>query len=299
MKLWEFSTSADFQESCKKDFKKFQANKMEKCNCHHSLLTEPHAFAIAGIREEAVGIRTFIFKGSLQAQPGQFAMVWLPDCDEKPFSISRDFDGEIHFTICRVGQFTEKFFTLKIGDRVGLRGPFGRGFQIAKGKSVVLVAGGYGLAPLFFVAKKAVAAGCRVQIIAGARSADLLFGQDQFAKLGVKFLPTTNDGSAGVKGFSTDLLQSILQNDQVDLVQTCGPEKMMRRVAEICQEGQVPCEVSVERFVKCGFGVCGQCVVDSGEKMCQSGPVVPGEKALGFADFGVFHRGAEGQRVDW
>ncbi|MCF7847024.1 MAG: dihydroorotate dehydrogenase electron transfer subunit [Candidatus Gracilibacteria bacterium] len=277
----------------------------------HTKNTEPQAFEIADFWEEAENIRTFVFRGTLNSEPGQFCMLWVPGCDEKPFSIARDYDGEIWLTICRVGPATEKLFTLKKGDRVGLRGAFGHGFSVPtkippspfeKGgekKQVVLVGGGYGTAPLHFTGRAHQLAGSDVTMIIGARHKDLLIWDQKSAESGFRTLLATNDGSAGEKGFTTHILEKLLSEEKIDLVQTCGPEKMMKAIAEMCLEKNVACEVSIERYMKCGFGVCGQCVTETGEKMCQIGPCVTAEKAMGFSDFGNYHRGPEGQKIAW
>jgi dihydroorotate dehydrogenase electron transfer subunit len=260
--------------------------------------------------EEAENIRTFVFKGTLHSKPGQFCMLWIPGCDEKPFSIARDYDGEIWLTICKVGPATTRLFEMKKRDRVGLRGAFGNGFSTAltpstspKGRGehlkVVLIGGGYGTAPLHFTGKLHKESGSDVTMVIGARSKNLLIWEKESQASGFRTLIATNDGSAGEKGFTTHILEKLLHDEQIDLVQTCGPEKMMKAIAEMCIAKGVACEVSVERYMKCGFGICGQCVVETGEKMCQTGPVVSAGKAMSFADFGVFHRGSEGQRKDW
>lgn len=266
---------------------------------HHKLNTEPHAFVIDRMWEEAENIRTFVFKGTLNSKPGQFCMLWIPECDEKPFSIARDYDGEIWLTICKVGPATTQLFKMKEGDRVGIRGAYGHGFSTVSNKKVVLIGGGYGTAPLHFTGKSSKDMGSDVTMVIGARSKNLLIWEKESQDSGFRTLIATNDGSAGIKGFTTHILEKLLSEEKIDLVQTCGPEKMMKAIAEMCIEKGVDCEVSVERYMKCGFGVCGQCVVETGEKMCQIGPVVSAEKAMTFADFGVFHRGAEGQRKDW
>ncbi len=271
----------------------------EKGGMHHKMNTEPRAFVIDRIWDEAENIRTFVFKGTLNSQPGQFCMLWLPGFDEKPFSIARDYDGEIWLTICKVGKATEYLFSMESGDRVGLRGSFGHGFSTLSNKKVVLVGGGYGTAPLHNTGKAHQDAGSEVTMIIGARSKNLLIWDKKSEETGFRTLVATNDGSAGIEGFTTHILEKLLSEEKIDLVQTCGPEKMMKAIAEMCIAKNVPCEVSVERYMKCGFGICGQCVVETGEKMCQTGPVVPAEKAMAFADFGVFHRGSEGQRKEW
>ncbi len=268
-------------------------------NIHHDINTEPRAFVIDRMWDEAENIKTFVFKGTLHSKPGQFCMLWLPEFDEKPFSIARDYDGEIWLTICKVGPATTQLFKMKPGDRVGLRGSFGNGFSTVANKKVVLVGGGYGTAPLHFTGKCHQDSGSDVTMIIGARSKNLLIWEKKSEETGFRTLIATNDGSAGVEGFTTHILEKLLHEEKIDLVQTCGPEKMMKAIAEMCMKKNIPCEVSVERYMKCGFGICGQCVVETGEKMCQTGPVVSAERAMTFSDFGVFHRGAEGQRKDW
>ncbi|MCF7812733.1 dihydroorotate dehydrogenase electron transfer subunit [Candidatus Gracilibacteria bacterium] len=273
---------------------------MTCCSEHqHSINTEPQTFEITDFWEEAKDIRTFVFKGTLGSKPGQFCMLWIPGVDEKPFSIARDYDGEIWLTICKVGPATEKLFDMSKGAKVGMRGPFGHGFTVAKKKKIVLVGGGYGTAPLHFTGKRHAENSSDVTMIIGARSADLLIWVDQCEKSGFRTLVATNDGSRGTKGFTTHILEDLLKKESVDLVQTCGPEKMMKAIAQMCTEKGIECEVSIERYMKCGFGVCGQCVTESGEKMCQTGPCVKAQKALSYSDFGVYHRGPEGQKVEW
>ncbi len=265
----------------------------------HALNTEPKAFAIHDMWEEAENIRTFVFKGTLGSKPGQFCMLWIPGYDEKPFSIARDYDGEIWLTICKVGPATEKLFEFKKGNMIGLRGSFGHGFSTVKNKNIVLVGGGYGTAPLHFVGKKHQEAGSKVTMIIGARSANLLMHEKWCEEAGFRVLVATNDGTKGTEGFTTHVLQDLLAKEKIDLIQTCGPEVMMKAIAQMATDEKVACEVSIERYMKCGFGICGQCVTESGEKMCQTGPVVSADKALGYTDFGVFHRGSEGQRKNW
>jgi len=266
---------------------------------YHELNTEPHAFVIDRMWDEAENIRTYVFKGTLGSTPGQFCMLWIPGFDEKPFSIARDDDGEIWLTICKVGPATTQLFKMKEGDRVGIRGAYGHGYSAIVNKKVVLIGGGYGTAPLHFIGKCHQDAGSEVTMVIGARSKNLLIWEKESTETGFRTLVATNDGSAGIEGFTTHILEKLLSEEEIDLVQTCGPEKMMKAIAEMCIAAGVECEVSVERYMKCGFGICGQCVVETGEKMCQTGPVVSAEKAMTFSDFGVFHRGSEGQRKDW
>lgn len=262
----------------------------------------PKAFTLQRKFLSAENVWTLVFSGTLHSNPGQFANVWIPGLNEKPFSIAKDRDGEIWFTVCAVGPFSTALCAVELGKKVGIRGPYGKGFSIRpSNNSVVLVGGGYGMAPLHNVGTAHQDVGNHVIAITGARSkANVLF-VEECQESGFETYVTTDDGTLGGKGFTTQVLERLIAEKSIGMVQTCGPEKMMKRVAEICRSKNILCEVSVERYMKCGFGVCGQCVVDgTGERMCQEGPVTNGNHALDhFTDFGSYHRGSEGQKVYW
>ncbi len=274
---------------------------MSTCSSQKTFDT-PKVFTIDRTFVSAENVLTFVFKGTVGALPGQFVNVWIPEKNEKPFSIARDRDGEIWLTVCAVGPFSNALCELDAGDRVGIRGPYGHGFTIpTEKKNVVLVGGGYGMAPLHNAGMAHAKNGSKVFAITGARSKENVLFVDECNQSGFETFVTTDDGTLGQKGYTTQVLERLLESEKIDLVQTCGPEVMMKVIAQMCREKGVKCEVSVERYMKCGFGVCGQCVVEgTGERMCQEGPVTDGDYALDkFSDFGVFHRGPEGQKISW
>lgn len=259
-------------------------------------LTLPTVLPIKKIIPEAEGIKTFVFSHQLDATPGQFVMAWLPRVDEKPFSVWTDDPQKFYLTVSAVGPFSEKFNLLKVGDQVGFRGPFGHGFTIpTKPKKVVLVGGGFGTAPLLYLAQQAK--DCEIDFVIGARNKNLLFGEKQAEQTGATVHITTNDGSAGEKGFNTVILEKLIARQKYDIVYSCGPEPMMKRIAEICRDAVVPCELSLERYMKCGFGVCGSCTLDnSGTRVCADGPVFSGKQVLREAEFGKYRRDSCGKR---
>lgn len=259
--------------------------------------TLPTIFEIKAVIAEAKGIKTFVFHGDLEFQPGQFVMAWLPRIDEKPLGIWRMKKGEFRLTVSAVGDFSQKFSEQKVGDQVGIRGPLGHGFSILENKKIVLVGGGFGVAPLLGLAERAT--NCEVHFLIGARSKNLIFGEKYAKKFG-KVLLSTNDGSCGEKCFATDLLEKVLVEQKIDKVFSCGPELMMKRVAEICQEKNVDCELSLERYMKCGIGICGSCAMDdSGWCACSDGPVIDGAQALKSGEFGKYHRDSVGVRENF
>jgi dihydroorotate dehydrogenase electron transfer subunit len=219
---------------------------------------------------------TLVLDTPLDCSPGQFAMLWLPGLDEKPFSISGD--DPLAFTVSRVGPFSEALHALGPGGTVWFRGPFGRGFGIETGCwEPVLVGGGYGAAPLAFLARRLLAKPnrtrpFRIHAVLGARSAaDLLFTR-RFAGLGCEVHPATEDGTAGLRGLATDAARDLLAGGAVDRLFACGPAGMLDALAGMARAAHVPAELSREAYLRCGVGVCGTCV--HGDRLvCRDGPV--------------------------
>jgi len=266
------------------DFKKFD--------------TRPVALPIKKIVRENDTTNTYIFEYPLGARPGQFVMLWIPGVDEKPFSVAYDDGAEFWLTICNVGPATEELFKLKEGYKVGIRGPFGTHYEYEKGEHIATVAGGYGAAPMYFVAKDAVEAGCEVEFIVGARNKDLLLFVERVKEMkGVNLHISTDDGSEGFKGFTTQVLEKVMNEKKIDQVFTCGPEIMEKFVGEIAEKGGVDARISAEKYMKCGFGVCGQCAIDdTGETVCTKGPVMAYSYLKKLPEFGAYHRDAQGKK---
>jgi len=229
----------------------------------------------------------------LDAEPGQFVMLWIPGVNEKPFGVSKT--DPLTLTISCVGDFTEKLCAKKPGDKLGYRGPFGNGFTLV-GKKALLVAGGYGASPLRLLAEKARARGMAVTVVLGAKTAADVVLKKEFDSLGCLTVVTTDDGTAGLKGLCTDAACGILSKENFDCVYSCGPEKMMKRLGEECVARNVPCQLSLERFFKCGLGVCGQCAID-GLLVCRDGPVFDAKTVLATKDFGKVKRDASGKKI--
>ena len=256
-------------------------------------MTLPTVVSIRRIEDETRRVRTFVLDMELpQAEPGQFVMLWLPGVDEKPMSIAAP--SPLTLTVNRVGPFTTALHRARVGDKVGVRGPYGRGFRLDPDRPALLVAGGYGVPPLYFLARRAVAQQIPVTVAIGAaRAADLLY-HDRFRELPLRLLLATDDGSLGHKGFVTTLLPDHL--DGRPTVYACGPEAMLVSLLDFCREHDLAGQFSVERYIKCGFGVCGQCALD-GFLVCQDGPVFDAAQLQGSSDLGRFKRSATGRRM--
>lgn len=256
---------------------------------------------IAEIVQENPTVRTFIFEYSLNSKPGQFVDLWIPGVNEKPFSIAYDDGKSFWLTIAAVGDATNKLFEFKVGDKVGIRGPYGTEFTWKKDQTLALLAGGYGAAPLYFVAREAVKDNCQIEFIVGARNQDLLLYIDKLKALpNVNLHIATDDGSVGHKGYNTQLLEQVISQKKIDTIMTCGPEMMMKRGSDIAIEHNIDAQISVERYMKCGFGICGNCTVDdSGYRTCMEGPVMPNDFVRTIPEFGKYHRDAEGLKHNW
>lgn len=258
----------------------------------------PNALPIEKIKDEANNIKTFTFRHQLNSKPGQFVMMWIPRINEKPFSISYD-DGRIfELTIAKVGYFTEELFKKKQGERVGIRGPYGSYFKLEpKMQTIALVGGGYGAAPLATIAEEAVNNSIKVFFINGARTKEKLLFRTRLEKIKAEIFYTTDDGSFGEKGLAIDALTKVIAGNPFDAVFCCGPEMMEKAVYELCLKHKVPCQISVERYMKCGHGVCGQCAVDdTGERMCVEGPILSDERLKNISEFGQYYRKKSGKK---
>ena len=106
----------------------------------------------------------------------------------------------------------------------------------------------------------------------------------------------TDDGTFGFKGFTTQVLEDQLSKKTFSLVQACGPEIMMKRIFDICEKNGVPCECSLERYMRCGMGVCADCVCGN-QMVCKDGPVFGSDKLRNMADFGHYARLKSGKKV--
>lgn len=259
--------------------------------------SRPVALEIRDIVVENEYTKTYVFKYPLGSRPGQFVMLWVPGLDEKPFSIAYDDGQEFWLTICEVGPTSEAIGKMKVGDRVGIRGPMGTAYEFDEGQTIATVAGGYGAAPMYFVAREALKKNCKVEFFVGAREEKLLLYREKVMSLGsdVTLHLSTDDGSQGFKGFVTQLLDQELEKNKADWVFACGPEVMMKAAGEVAAKHDVPAQLSMEKYMKCGIGVCGQCAIDdSGDLACVKGPVMRYDYVKDLPEFGKYHRDAQG-----
>jgi len=246
-----------------------------------TLATLHTVFHILEIHTDNYRTKTFTLEAPLPgAQPGQFVMAWLPEVGEKPFSIAGA--DPLKLTVVAVGPFSEALHALRPGDRVWIRGPLGNGYRLS-GLRHLLVGGGYGAAPLLFLAETALACGDMVRVCLGARSARDILLAEAFEKAGAEVAVTTDDGSLGKQGLVTQAVGDALEAFAPDTLYACGPVAMLSALAAQCRGAGLPCQLSWEALMRCGIGLCGSCElpieageaagVPSGWLTCKDGPV--------------------------
>ena len=229
-----------------------------------------------------------------RASPGQFVSVAVEGnatLVRRPFSIyavSRHgpWAGTIEIVFDVVGEGTRWMSTLVKHDVVDLVGPLGRAFPMPQQQvGCLLVGGGYGAAPLLYLAQRLQQANLRVDMIMGAGSQDRLFNAIEAKRLATSALFTTEDGSFGTQGRVTDVMERALDSGAVGVVYACGPMAMLRAVSEVAKRHRLPVQVAVEEAMACGVGVCMTCVVPykrEGQvvnvRSCVEGPVLNGRR---------------------
>lgn len=248
---------------------------------------------IEKIEEECKNVKTFYINKKFKFIPGQFIMVWIPNVDEKPFALSY----ENGFTVQAYGRFTEKLFKLRVGSLIRIRGPFGRGFNLkSDAKKILIISGGIGIASLLPLIMKAYKLGLDIDVLSGFKSKDYIIFRDKIEKVACKYLIATDDGSFGVKGYVTNYVKQFIDNENYDQIFVCGPEIMMKKIFDIINF-KVETQYSLTRYIKCGIGVCGSCVLDGkGYLVCKDGPVFYDHELVN-TSFGIYYRDETGRRI--
>ena len=253
---------------------------------------------------ETPTVKTLIFKDDLSysAHPGQFLMIWIPRVEEIPMSVMiNSKEGYAAVTIRKSGIGSTALFERKKDDLLGLRGPYGNEFVLKKNyKKILIIGGGTGLVPLLRLALYASKKKITITCVFGARTKKEVF----FEKIATKLLEhgnssvkvCTDDGSYGLEGTTVSLMNNLLRNNTFDCVYTCGPELMMKGIVDLANKNSIPVQASLERYMKCGIGICGSCCFDS-SLVCQDGTVFNGDQLSKILDFGISYRDKDGQKI--
>ncbi|HNR57876.1 MAG: Sulfhydrogenase 2 subunit gamma [Methanosaeta sp. PtaB.Bin087] len=251
----------------------------------------PISARILEIVPETPTVRTLRFDHSLDPVPGQYLMVWVRGVDEVPMSISYR-DG---ITVQLVGEATREIFDLEVGESLGLRGPLGNGFTLS-GEKILLIGGGVGAAPLALLGEAAAEEGVEVSTLLGSRCCDEILFRERFERIG-ELVMTTDDGSQGICGRASAGLPA-LHLQEFDQIYLCGPEPMMADIIGRCPGMETKIQASIDRYFKCGMGICGSCCLDpSGIRVCIEGPVFRADQLVG-TEFGRYKRGASGLKIE-
>jgi dihydroorotate dehydrogenase electron transfer subunit len=274
-----------------------------KLSAYHIEANRIRTTRILSAKNESQTVKTFTFKDRLcaKAEPGQFLMLWIPGIDEIPLSVLNTKENDmVSVTVKKVGEATKALHNKKVGDVIGVRGPFGNSFTFKEGK-ILMVGGGTGLVPLLFLAKKIASEAAKLVFLMGAKSQGELLFMDQLKQTLVKektsLIATTEDGSYGIKGMATAPLESLLTKERFDMIYTCGPEKMIRKVFDTAEKHGVTLEASLERLMRCAIGLCGSCVIGK-YRVCRDGPVFTATQLRKVKnEFGISTRGFDGRKV--
>ena len=214
------------------------------------------------------------------AEPGQFVHVKTLHSENflrRPFSIA-DVDkneGTITLIYRIVGKGTAEYSRLKEGEEFSILGPIGNGFKLKEGRPL-LVGGGVGIAPLIYLSR--LLKDQKPILLIGGKNKDEVFWEEYLKEYADKIYITTDDGSVGFKGFTIQLMPEILKENNIDAIYTCGPNIMMEGVAKLAYEHDIDCQVSLEKRMACGIGVCLGCTFEGKRtkkrrKVCTEGPV--------------------------
>lgn len=286
----------------------------ETCLPGMVLCAKQHTAIVKDVRklaEETWAVRVIVPEMARTILPGQFFMIRPSSGSDpllgRPFALYdtwQDSDGSsgIDFGFVRIGKMTSLMSQWASGDSVQLWGPLGNGFPVPDCRHLICVAGGIGQTPFLGVTREALGLKSygspprnlarqpeTVSLCYGVRSKAYLAGLDDFQIPGLDLQIATDDGSFGHHGYVTDLLSKKLSTKHAEThVYCCGPEPMMKAVAKICAQAQVPCWLSLETPMACGFGACFSCVTKVREedgswdyrRTCVEGPVFPAEKLV-------------------
>ncbi|MFC4735533.1 dihydroorotate dehydrogenase electron transfer subunit [Bacillus daqingensis] len=227
--------------------------------------------------EVAKNVYKFTMEGSQipsQCTPGRFLHVQAGDGRamllRRPISISAADERTVVIIFRASGAGTEAIASVRIGDTIDVFGPLGQGFPMLEDGTALLIGGGVGVPPLYFLAEELVKNGVSVKAVIGFRSAEDVFLEKELRHLG-EVEVTTENGSYGTKGYVTD---AALLKSAFTTFYACGPKAMLRPLQDTMD---APGYVSLEERMGCGIGACFACVCDKKEggyvKICSDGPV--------------------------
>ena len=253
-----------------------------------SAYTQLHTATIVSNTPVNEGIYELVLKCKRLAdtiRPGEFVDIQVPgDATHLiriPLSYSHVMRAqhEIVIAYAAVGEGTQRLSRLQPGTPLSVIGPCGHGWELpASSAPALLISGGIGAPPILACAELLQAAHVPVQLILGAQNKHKLWGYERAHELGIsQVIVTTDDGSCGKQGFTTDAMKELMAQHEFGSIYTCGPQVMMKAIAKEACARSIDCQVSMERMMTCGFGACATCNVTmkdgSNKGCCMCGPV--------------------------
>lgn len=254
-----------------------------------------HDFRVASNDEEADSVFRLVMEAPALArtiEPGQFMNLNVPGDASHivrlPLSFSRSDTrvGTVELVYAVVGEGTRRLSAMRPGDSSDVVGPCGHGWQTpTDARRCLLVSGGAGIAPIMAASRMLAERGVPFDVVIGAQDARRLWGVERARELdGGEVVVTTDNGSAGMRGLTTDAMGALLGRRAYGMAYACGPAPMMASVARLAAKAEIACQVSLERMMTCGFGACNTCnvaMVSGGYKACcTDGPVFDAREVL-------------------
>ena len=245
---------------------------------------------IVDIGEIAPGIYKIVISSEYivkNAKPGQFVNIkcakGLDAYLRRPISICDVNESENTVTIIFQvrGKGTKLLAMKKTGERLDIIAPLGWGsFSLKANRRVLIIGGGIGVFPLYELSKRLKPMCEERVVVLGFRNEEAVVMKPEFEAVSERLVITTDDGSLGIKGYTTDILVEEIVKDKVDMIYACGPMPMLAKIAKIAKENDIECEVSLEERMGCGIGACLVCACKTkhGDEwehshVCYNGPV--------------------------
>ncbi len=259
-------------------------------------IEQPIIVKVKEVIKESDNFKTIILDYSLNAKPGQFLMIWLPGIDAKPFSVAWQKKDEFAIGVVEIGKYTKKLCQVKPGDLIGFTGPYGTSYDLKDKEKILVLGGGSGIASVTYLTQRARENNMEVDFLIATKDKGQVIHEKWLEDFGVNVYHRFKDSKYER---AWDVFEE-LSNNQYDAWYACGPELLLKRVVDLSLKKDVECYVSLERYMKCGIGVCGSCCVDPfGICLCQAGPVVSAEFANSITEFGIYHRDASGAKINF
>lgn len=236
-----------------------------------------------------------------KALPGQFVNIRVSDGTQpllrRPLGIHRVTGHQslvtgIELLFEVVGDGTRLLSQKKAGEYLDVIGPLGNGFSVLGSRFSVLVAGGMGVVPLLFLAERIIQGTEKRNkvnpvVLIGSKTKNGILCAKEFKALGCDVKVATEDGSQGLKGYVTGLLEDVLRHYPLPgtryPIYACGPTPMLKEISRLSQEYKIPAQISLEAHMACGIGACLGCVVNTKEgfkRVCKEGPVFYAKEIL-------------------